>query len=38
LEKRIKEVIERKFDREFKQLMKMTKDELKKKYYERDIE
>ncbi len=38
LEKRIKEVIERKFDREFKQLMKMTKDELKKKYYERDVE
>lgn len=38
LEKRIKEVIERKFDREFKQLMEMTKDELKKKYYERDVE
>jgi formate hydrogenlyase subunit 6/NADH:ubiquinone oxidoreductase subunit I len=38
LEKRIKEVIEKKFDREFKQMLKMTKTELKKKYYERDME
>jgi formate hydrogenlyase subunit 6/NADH:ubiquinone oxidoreductase subunit I len=38
LENRIKEVIEKNFDREFKQLLKMTKEELKKKYYERDME
>lgn len=38
LDKRLKEVIEKKFDKEFKELMKMTKEELKKKYYARDIE
>jgi len=38
LEKRIKEVIAKKFDQEFKQLLKMNKEELKKKYYERDME
>jgi hypothetical protein len=38
LGKRIKEVLEKKFDNEFKELMKMSKDEIKKKYYARDIE
>jgi heterodisulfide reductase subunit C len=38
LEKRIKEVISRKFDREFRDMIKMTKEELKKKYYDRDME
>ncbi len=35
LEKRIQEVRSRKFDAEYKDLMKMKKDELKKKYYAR---
>jgi succinate dehydrogenase/fumarate reductase-like Fe-S protein len=38
LDKRIKEVVEKKFDKEFTELMKMSKEELKKKYYERDTE
>jgi formate hydrogenlyase subunit 6/NADH:ubiquinone oxidoreductase subunit I len=38
LENRIKEVIENKFDKEFKELIKMKKEDLKKKYYERDME
>jgi formate hydrogenlyase subunit 6/NADH:ubiquinone oxidoreductase subunit I len=38
LEKRIKEIKGRKFDKEFKQLMAMKRDELKKKYYARDME
>jgi succinate dehydrogenase/fumarate reductase-like Fe-S protein len=38
LEKRIKEVLDGTFDKEFKKLMKMKKDEIKKKYYDRDIE
>ena len=38
LEKRIKETLDGKFDKEFKKLMKMKKEEIKKKYYERDIE
>jgi hypothetical protein len=31
-------VIQQKFDKEFKKLMKMTKEEIKKTYYQRDIE
>jgi succinate dehydrogenase/fumarate reductase-like Fe-S protein len=38
LKKRLKEVREKKFDKEFNKLIKMTKAELKKKYYERDTE
>ncbi len=38
LEKRIKETLGGKFDKEFKKFMKMKKAEIKKKYYERDIE
>ncbi|MGB8952381.1 MAG: 4Fe-4S dicluster domain-containing protein [Candidatus Aminicenantales bacterium] len=38
LEKRLKEVKSRKFDKEYKELMKMKKDVLKKRYYARDIE
>ena len=38
LEKRIKEVRSHKFDKEYKNLMTAKKDELKKKYYERDLE
>ncbi len=38
LEKRIKEVVDKKFDQEFKSLMNMSKEELKKKYYERVTE
>lgn len=38
LDKRVKEVVEKKFDKEFEELMKMSKEELKKKYYERDTE
>ncbi len=38
LDKRISEVKTRKYDREYKELMKMNKAELKKKYYERDSE
>jgi succinate dehydrogenase/fumarate reductase-like Fe-S protein len=38
LDIRIKEVIDKKFDKEFKELMSMNKEELKKKYYERDTE
>jgi len=38
LEKRIKEVKSKKYDQEYKDMRKMTKDELKKKYYARDIE
>jgi len=37
LEKRIKEVEEGKFEEEFARLMSMSRDELKKLYYERDI-
>ncbi len=35
---RIKEVKEKKFDKEFKELMKLSKEEIKKKYYARDTE
>ena len=38
LKKRIQEVKEHKYDNEYKELMKMEKEELKKKYYERDLE
>jgi hypothetical protein len=38
LESRIKEVKKHKFDKEFKELMNMKKEVLKKKYYERDSE
>lgn len=38
LEKRIKEVVDKQFDKEFKDLMTMGKEELKKKYYDRDME
>lgn len=38
LEKRLKEIKQRKYDKEYKELMTMKKDELKKKYYSRDME
>jgi succinate dehydrogenase/fumarate reductase-like Fe-S protein len=38
LKKRIKEVKEHKYDKEYQEFMKMKKENLKKKYYERDIE
>lgn len=38
LNRRIAEVKDKKFDREYKEMMKMSKDEIKKKYYARDNE
>jgi heterodisulfide reductase subunit C len=38
LKKRLKEVKDKKYDKEFKKLMKLAKEELKKKYYDRDME
>lgn len=38
LEKRIKEIKKHKYDEEYKELMRMKKEKLKKKYYERDLE
>ena len=38
LKKRIKEVKSHRFDKEFKEMMDMKKKELKKKYYDRDLE
>jgi formate hydrogenlyase subunit 6/NADH:ubiquinone oxidoreductase subunit I len=38
LSKRLKEVKSHKFDKEYKEMMNMKKDKLKKKYYERDLE
>jgi len=38
LKKRIEEVKKHKYDKEYEEMMKMKKDKLKKKYYERDIE
>lgn len=38
LERRIKEIKKYKFDKDYKELINMKKNELKKKYYERDIE
>jgi formate hydrogenlyase subunit 6/NADH:ubiquinone oxidoreductase subunit I len=38
LEQRLKEVKARKFDKEYKEMMTMKRDELKKRYYARDTE
>jgi heterodisulfide reductase subunit C len=38
LEKRLQEIKNKKYDREFKELMAMNRDELKKRYYARDTE
>jgi len=38
LDQRLKEVKAGAFDKEYKQLMKMGRDELKKRYYARDSE
>jgi hypothetical protein len=38
LEKRLKELEEKKYDKEYKELMNMNKEKLKKKYYDRDME
>jgi formate hydrogenlyase subunit 6/NADH:ubiquinone oxidoreductase subunit I len=38
LEKRLREIKSRKYDKEFKELMAMKRDQLKKKYYARDSE
>jgi ferredoxin len=38
LEKRLREMREKKFDREYKELMGLNRDELKKRYYARDTE
>jgi ferredoxin len=38
LEKRLKEIKSKLYDKEFKELMKMSRDALKKKYYGRDTE
>ena len=38
LEKRLKEVLNHVYDKEYKELMHAKKDELKKKYYDRDLE
>jgi len=38
LEKRVKEIKNHKYDKEYKELMKMKKELLEKKYYERDLE
>ena len=38
LKKRINEIKQHKYDKEYQELMKMKKEELKKKYYERDLE
>ena len=38
LEARLKELEEKKYDKEYKELMNMDKEELKKKYYDRDME
>ncbi len=38
LEKRLKEVKKHKYDKEYKGLMRMKKESLKKKYYDRDLE
>jgi Fe-S-cluster-containing hydrogenase component 2 len=35
---RIKEVKEHTFDKEYQEFMKMKKEEIKKKYYDRDME
>jgi len=38
LEKRLKEIRDKKYDKPYKELMTLKKDELKKKYYARDTE
>lgn len=38
LEKRLKEVLNHTYDKEYKELMHTKKEELKKKYYDRDLE
>jgi hypothetical protein len=38
LKKRIKEIKEHKYDKEYQELKSMKKEDLKKKYYERDLE
>ena len=38
LEKRLQELEDKKYDDEYKELMNMDKDKLKKKYYDRDME
>jgi Na+-translocating ferredoxin:NAD+ oxidoreductase RnfC subunit len=38
LEKRIKEMKRKKYDKEYEALMKTKKKDLKKEYYERDLE
>lgn len=38
LEARIKEIKEKKYDKEYREMMNMKKEDLKKKYYERDLE
>jgi Na+-translocating ferredoxin:NAD+ oxidoreductase RnfC subunit len=38
LKKRIKEVKEHTYDKEYKEFLKMKKEELKKTYYDRDLE
>lgn len=38
VEKRLKELEEKKYDKEYKELMNMDKEKLKKKYYDRDME
>jgi ferredoxin len=38
LEKRLQEIKQKKFDKEFKELMSLTREELKKRYYARDTE
>ncbi len=38
LERRLEEIKKRKYDKEYKELMKMKKEALKKKYYDRDLE
>lgn len=38
LEKRLREIKKRKYDKEYESLMRMTKNDLKKRYYSRDME
>ena len=38
LKSRIKQVEKNEFDQEYKEMMKLNKEDLKKKYYERDTE
>jgi ferredoxin len=38
LEKRLEEIQEKRFDKEYRELMGLKRDELKKRYYARDTE